>query len=85
MGEVILFSAAFDMILLLVAAGVIALAVFIAREFERIAVMKGHPGRRYFWWTLLTGVIGMLMVAALPDRSAPPAGNGPVPDRLPPL
>lgn len=44
------------------------LVYFIAKEFENIAVMKGHDGKRYFWWTFWCWFVGMLMVAALPDK-----------------
>ena len=87
MGNYYFFGALSSLFMLLTVAAVIALVVFVSKEFERIAVMKGHPGRRYFWWTFFTGFIGMLMVAALPDRAAPqPADkDGFVPDRLPPV
>ena len=48
------------------ALAVIALACFIGRESEKIAKMKGHEGRRYFWWSFLPGGIGWAMVIALP-------------------
>lgn len=49
-------------------AGAIVLAYFIAKEFERIAAMKGHQEKKYFWWTFLLGAVGVAMVIALPDR-----------------
>ena len=53
---------------------------FAAGEFQSIAEMKGHEGKKFFWWTFLTGPIGMLMVVALPDRNAPaPAAQAPRP------
>ena len=39
---------------------------FIARKFENIANMKGHKG--YLGWCFFLGLIGWLMVVALPDR-----------------
>ena len=47
---------------------VIALVIdyVIARRFADIAEMKGHEGNTYFWFTFLLGVVGMLMVIALP-------------------
>ena len=39
---------------------------FIATEFAQIAEMKGYYDRRYFWFTFLFGIAGMLMVVALP-------------------
>ena len=50
---------------------------FAAGEFQEIAEMKGHESRRYFWWTFLTGFVGMLMVIALPDRKAPASVSQP--------
>lgn len=47
----------------------IVLIVNIAKEFASIAEKKGHNGKRYFWWTFWLGVVGMLMVIALPDVS----------------
>ena len=68
--------------LVLIAAG-IALQIFVAKEFEKIAEMKGHAGKRYFWWTFFLGLVGMLMVASLPDRRK---GNWDLlPDELPRL
>lgn len=49
---------------------IILLDIFISKEFQDIAHKKGHGGVRYFWWTFFTGVIGMLMVVALPDRGS---------------
>lgn len=41
---------------------------FIAKEFEKIAEFKGFDGKKYFWWTFWTGIIGTLMVIALPSK-----------------
>ena len=46
----------------------LVLCFFIGKEFARIAAMKGHTERRYFWWTFFAGTVGMAMVIALPDR-----------------
>ena len=47
---------------------VIALIINIvtAIKFAAIAEMKGHEGNTYFWFTFLLGMVGMLMVIALP-------------------
>lgn len=42
--------------------------VYIAKQFEEIAEEKGFSGKRYFWIPFLFGIIGYIMVAALPDR-----------------
>ncbi|MBQ7767923.1 MAG: hypothetical protein IJ403_03460 [Oscillospiraceae bacterium] len=39
----------------------------IAKKFSEIAEEKGHEGTEYFWYTFVFGVVGMLMVVALPD------------------
>lgn len=52
-----------------IAIGVIVglfIAVIAADKFDKIAQMKGHQG--YFWWCFWLGIIGWIMVAALPDR-----------------
>lgn len=59
------------------------LLVSIAREFQRIAAMKGHPEKRYFWWTLFLGMVGMMMVAALPNNASKPQQDNAADDELP--
>ena len=39
----------------------------IAQKFSDIAEMKGHKGSTYFWFTFVFGLVGMLMVIALPN------------------
>lgn len=43
------------------------ISYLVAEEFDKIAVMKGYPEKKYFWWCFCLGLIGWLMVAALPD------------------
>ena len=43
--------------------------------FRDIAREKGYDEGKYFWWTFLLGLVGMLMVIALPDRGAPVMRN----------
>lgn len=59
-------------LIVLGAIAVIVLWYFVAKEFQRIAAMKGHDEARYFWWTFLLGPVGMLMVVALPQKAAEP-------------
>ncbi len=47
---------------------VIVIAIVVANEFGNIAEQKGHDKSKYFWYTLLLGWIGMLMVAVLPNQ-----------------
>jgi predicted RNA-binding Zn-ribbon protein involved in translation (DUF1610 family) len=50
---------------------VIALVIdyFISMKFADIAEMKGHVGDTYFWFTFIFGIVGMLMVIALPVQT----------------
>lgn len=41
-----------------------------ALEFAAIAREKGYDAAKYFWYPFLLGIIGMLIVVALPDRRA---------------
>ena len=67
---------------ILVVAGLLVwLQICVAKEFQRIAAMKGHEETRYFWWTFLMGPVGMMMVIALPQKAAAPEEVKP--DELP--
>jgi len=54
--------------------GIVALVVgimvarYIANCFYEIACMKGFHDRCYFWIPFLLGIVGYLLVVALPDR-----------------
>ena len=70
-------------LIFLAVAALIYLWYCVAKEFARIAAMKGHTEARYFWWTFLLSAVGMLMVVALPDHSAgksAPAANDDLPE-----
>ena len=56
---------------------------FAAKAMYEIAVMKGHPQKKYFWWCFWIAVFGYLMVIALPDRCS--AQAIPSADELPDL
>lgn len=49
---------------------VVLLVVFylIAREFQRVAEMKGYQSKKYFWICFFCGLAGYLLVIALPER-----------------
>ena len=49
---------------------VVAADVFFTYEFYAIAKEKGYDERKYFWYSLLFGIIGFLLIAALPDRNS---------------
>ena len=54
----------------------------IAREFYFAAHEKGYPGKKYLWICFFLGMVGYLLVIALPNRaSAKVEAN----DELPPL
>ena len=47
----------------------IVIDYIIAKKFKEIAEMKGHDGGTYFWFTFIFGLVGMLMVIALPIKT----------------
>ena len=51
-------------------AGIVAIIITIAVavKFDEIATDKGYDSG-YGWWVFFTGIFGMIMVAALPDKS----------------
>lgn len=64
---------------------------FVAQVFFNIVQMKGHYVNeqfyncQYFWWTFLTGFIGILMIIALPDRKDVNKTSAAKDDELPPI
>ena len=56
---------------LLVLAIIIVLAYYIAKWFFEVAEEKGYHDRKYFWICFWLGIVGYLLVVAMPDR-----GNG---------
>jgi len=55
----------------------LVIAYVIAKKFADIAEMKGHEGNTYFWFTFWLGVVGMLMVVALPNKNGVCINNSP--------
>ena len=47
---------------------VLVLWILVAIQFGKIAEDKGYDRSKYGLWTGFLGIIGMLMVCALPDR-----------------
>ena len=70
---------------LLVLAIIIAIDWFAAKAMYEIAVMKGHPQKKYFWWCFWMAMFGYPMVIALPDRRGAQAQSTPSEDELPEL
>jgi hypothetical protein len=56
-------------VLLSIIAIIIALVIdwIIANAFAEAAELKGHGERKYFWFCFLFGLVGYLLVIALPD------------------
>lgn len=57
-----------SLIILLLIFGVI-IRFFAANAFHDIAILEGFPSLKYFWWSFLFGIIGYLLVIALPDKN----------------
>lgn len=60
----------------------LAIALLVATKFDEIARMKGH-NTGYAAWVFFTGIFGMIMVAALPDRGGKEQKEAPKPEELP--
>lgn len=62
----------FFLLLLCIASAALSIWVYylISREFYRAAVMKGHTEKKYLWLPFFLGIIGYLLVIALPNKNA---------------
>lgn len=47
---------------------VLYLWVYICNQFKTAAADKGYEGRRFFWIPFFLGIIGILLIIALPNR-----------------
>lgn len=56
------------LLFLAVAVAVLVIDFVVAKKFAKIAEMKGHDGYAYFYYVFFLGIVGMLMVVALPDN-----------------
>lgn len=52
----------------LIAIVAIILELYLASLFYEVACEKGHKEKRYFWIPAIFGIVGYLLVVALPDR-----------------
>ena len=61
----------------LIAVVVLIIDGLIAREFDKVAAEKGYNDIKYFWISFFLGIVGYLLVIALPDRKKeyPTGGN----------
>lgn len=55
-------------LILLAIVVVLVIDYFIAKEFYNIAIEKGYKSQKYLWLPFLLGLVGYLLVIALPDR-----------------
>ena len=53
----------------------LVLDYFVAREFYKVAVMKGWAEQKYFFFAFFLTLIGYLLITALPDRGGAAAGS----------
>ena len=42
----------------------------ICQEFYAVAEQKGYADKKYFWYSFIFGLVGYLLVIALPDKTA---------------
>jgi len=63
----------------------IVISYFIAKEFYKAALMKGWNSKKYFWIPFLLGLVGYLLVIALPDRGGVQHMSVMISDDLPEL
>lgn len=60
-----------ELLLIIVACILILWAIYLlAKEFYKVAVAKGYPEKKYLWLSFWLGIIGYLLVIALPDRGS---------------
>lgn len=55
-------------IYILILVFVLVVNVIMATEFQEIAKEKGYPQSKYFWYVFLFGIVGCLLVIALPNK-----------------
>lgn len=42
----------------------------VAKEFYRVAELKGYTEKKYFWYAFVFNLLGYLLIMALPDKYA---------------
>lgn len=57
-------------VIILVTALLLWIQYYIAKKFYFIAKEKGYDKKQYLWLSFFFGMIGYLLVVALPDRGA---------------
>ena len=71
-----------EILFLMVCLFFLVIAYLIANEFYKVAQAKGYSEKKYLWLSFWLGIIGYLLVIALPDRGNTPKA---VSDELPDL
>lgn len=56
------------LMMIIVAAVALWICYLVAKEFYKIAEMKGHAESKYLWISFFLSVVGWMLVIALPDR-----------------
>ncbi len=56
------------LLVIIAVAAILVINFFIAKEFYKVAAMKGWASKKYFWISFLLPLTGYILVAALPDR-----------------
>lgn len=56
-------------LIVLALAVVVTVQYVLSVEFYDAAVLKGYKEKKYFWYGFLFGVVGFLLIIALPDRN----------------
>lgn len=56
------------LMMIIVAAVALWICYLVAKEFYKIAEMKGHSESKYLWISFFLSVVGWMLVIALPDR-----------------
>lgn len=48
---------------------ILIINIVFANEFRSVARDKGYDSIKYFWYVFIFGIIGMLLVIALPNKN----------------
>ena len=68
MAEALLLVETYAIIAAILLILAIVIRFYLADVFYSVACDKGYDSRKFFWIPFLFGVIGFILVAALPDR-----------------
>jgi len=71
--------------LIIIFAIVLLVDYFIAAEFYKVALMKGYEQKKYLWICFFFGIVGYLLVIALPGKEKVIAKKSDYSNELPEL